>query len=652
MTWEPTLSLQVQNPGLPVPPGVHLNCYGPFLAPAGAKSLRTFVPQVDMSIVHHMIMFGGRGAGVSQHTKPGQSHLCFQGSIVYAWARTGQTTPLGLDFKDTPVQGDGFEVGPGTKYEWVALQIHYQQLHSATKYDSSGVKLGFSTQPPLRPLEVQLMASWRLRIPPRSKMDECVACRVTRGGTAVAWRNHAHRLARDVYSEHFGRHGEAKPHLGLISAQKPQIFRVIDGSRAIETGDTLLLHCLYDSSDVRDRVTLLGVDERTHEMCNQYLMATRDLSLNCNADRVVPDVGFASAFSAATSALATGTAARRLPQPAAAAAAAAAAAPPAGLDALRRIGVGQVVGLAVDAAARTLYVLHRAENTFSSTAPIAGPAVLAYSFAGELIGALAANTFVVPHGLSTDFSGALWATDVALHQVLKLDPKAGGAVVQTLGTKGQRGAGAGHFNKPTDVAVQPTTHEVFVADGYGNARVCVFSYAGAFLREFGAAGTGEGLFRVPHSLVFDKRGLLYVADRENSRVQVFDPSSGQVKAQWLSRVASAYQRYPYSRHASSISYDATLDLFAVCEGDAVVLRTPSGCSLTQTDNLLSWPHDAVLLPAASAAARPSTPPNRTALAQGGAQFALFVAELDGKRVKRYNAVDDPRARGEPASPYG
>ena len=56
MSWEPSLSLKVQNPGLAVPPGIHLNCYGPYLAPVGAKSLRTFMPQVDMSIVHHMIM--------------------------------------------------------------------------------------------------------------------------------------------------------------------------------------------------------------------------------------------------------------------------------------------------------------------------------------------------------------------------------------------------------------------------------------------------------------------------------------------------------------------------------------------------------------------------------------------------------------------
>lgn len=590
MSWEPTLWLRAQNPGLSVSPGVHLKCYGPFFPPPGAQTLRTFMPQVDIGIVHHMIMFAGRNAVISRTSKPGHTQLCYQGEIIYAWARTGQTAPLGLDLKDTFAQGDGFDVGPGSKYAWIAVEIHYQQLHSSPIIDTSGIRLGFSTRAPMRPLEVQPIVSLRMRIPPRAVMDECVTCRATGAGTVLAWRNHAHRLARDIYSEHFDRDGNAKSHLGLMSAQEPQIFRLINGGRIIEKGDTLLLHCLFNSSEVKDRVTVHGLDERTHEMCIQYLMGTSTLSLNCDADRAVPDPTFAVG------------------------------------------GMGQAVGLAIDAAARTLYVLHRAKNDFAASKPIAEPAILAFSFAGKLVDALAPETFIVPHGLSTDFSGALWATDVALNQVLKLDPNAGGAVVQRLGS------GVVRFSKPTDVAVHPRTHEVFVADGYGDARVAVFSYSGTFLRDFGSSGRGDGSFRVPHSLVFDRRGDLYVADRENSRVQIFDGDTGRYKSQWLSRVAGSYLRYPYSHHVSSISYDPTLDLFAVTEGNAVVLRTPTGCLLAQTDDSLKWPHDAVILPAATN--------NRTALARGGARFALFVAELDGKRVKRYNSVDDPWAHGQ------
>ena len=194
------LSLLVANPGISISPGIHLPCYGPFEPPvSSAGTLHKLLPNVNMEIVHHMILFGGRGVQPSSIT-PGPTHLCHQGTIMYAWARTGQTTPIGLAFSDT-LDGDGFAVGPGSRFEWFALQIHYQQLSSRDVADRSGVELSFVRGPPKRPLEVQLMASWRVRIPPHAMMDECVACRVTRGGVAVAWRNHAHRLARDIYSE-------------------------------------------------------------------------------------------------------------------------------------------------------------------------------------------------------------------------------------------------------------------------------------------------------------------------------------------------------------------------------------------------------------------------------------------------------------------
>ena len=299
------LTLFPSNPGIAIPNGIHLPCYGPYMAPLNARSLRKLLPKVNMNIVHHMIMFGGRGGGVAPGAKPGTTHLCYQGNIMYAWARTGQTSPIGLDFAETQLDGDGFAVGPGSRFEWFALQVHYQQLSSSKEVmDHSGIEL--SVQPPIRPLEVQLMASWRLRIPPRVNMDECVACRVTGGGEVVAWRNHAHRLARDIYSEHFSVDGTPKQPLGLISAQQPQIFRILPEPRRIEAGETILLHCMYDATKV-SAITYLGVDERTHEMCNQYLMATSGLRLNCAADRTVEDHAFYQAHDKAANEMSAGS---------------------------------------------------------------------------------------------------------------------------------------------------------------------------------------------------------------------------------------------------------------------------------------------------------------------------------------------------------
>jgi len=602
------LTLFVANPGTSVSPGIHLPCFGPFVAPVGARALRTFLPRVDMGIVHHMIMFGGRGAGVAA-AKPGSTHLCYQGSIMYAWARTGQTTPIGLDFADTKVEGDAFAVGPGTQFEWFALQIHYQQLGWRPVNDRSGVTLTFGREVPKRALEVQLMASYRLRIPPRVRMDECVACRVQSGGTVVAWRNHAHRLARDIWSEHFDSDGVPLSPLGAISAQQPQIFRVLPVSRPLGRGDSLLLHCTYDATTI-DRVTYLGADERTHEMCNQYLMASAGTRLNCNADSTHHDAPFATRVDAAAS-------------------------------------MGEVVGLAADQHAGIVYALHRGPNRFDSTGIIVAPAVLAFNLSGALHASLARRTFIVPHGLSIDHTGSLWATDVRRHQVLQLDPTADGAVLLALGVRGEPGSGPRHFNAPTDVAVHAATGRIFVADGYGNARIAVFAADGTYEREWGGAGNGDGRFRVPHSIAIDVRGDVYVADRENSRVQVFD-MSGRYKTQWVSRVASTPTKASYSKHVSSISYHPTLDLFAVSEGDTVQLRTPSGCALSQTDGGLLWPHDAVLLPTAAPAGR--SPPNRSAMAQGGAQFSLFVAELNGKRMRRFNAMT-LAASAQSADPY-
>ena len=217
------LTLFPSNPGIAIPNGIHLPCYGPYMAPLNARSLRKLLPKVNMNIVHHMIMFGGRGGGVAPGAKPGTTHLCYQGNIMYAWARTGQTSPIGLDFAETQLDGDGFAVGPGSRFEWFALQVHYQQLSSSKEVmDHSGIELGFSVQPPIRLLEVQLMV-WRLRIPPRQhgRMRR-VPRHGRRRGCRVAQPRPPPR-PRYLF-EHFSVDGTPKQPLGLISAQQPHLY--------------------------------------------------------------------------------------------------------------------------------------------------------------------------------------------------------------------------------------------------------------------------------------------------------------------------------------------------------------------------------------------------------------------------------------------
>lgn len=133
----------------------------------------------------------------------------------------------------------------------------------------------------------------------------------------------------------------------------------------------------------------------------------------------------------------------------------------------------------------------------------------------------------VAHGIRIDDNDHVWVTDIGHHRVFKFDPQ--GKLLLSLGA-GKPGDGADEFNKPTDVAFG-TKGEVFVTDGYGNARVLAFSPSGALLHTWGKPGRAEGEFRLPHSIVRDQQGRLLVGDRENDRIQVFD-TGGKLLEIW------------------------------------------------------------------------------------------------------------------------
>ncbi|XP_022360632.1 peptidyl-glycine alpha-amidating monooxygenase isoform X6 [Enhydra lutris kenyoni] len=136
------------------------------------------------------------------------------------------------------------------------------------------------------------------------------------------------------------------------------------------------------------------------------------------------------------------------------------------------------------------------------------------------------NLFYLPHGLSVDKDGNYWVTDVALHQVFKLDPNSEGSPLLVLGRSMQPGSDQDHFCQPTDVAVDPDTGTIYVSDGYCNSRIVQFSPAGEFITQWGEESSKNnpkpGQFSVPHSLaLIPHLGQLCVADRENGRIQCF-----------------------------------------------------------------------------------------------------------------------------------
>lgn len=147
---------------------------------------------------------------------------------------------------------------------------------------------------------------------------------------------------------------------------------------------------------------------------------------------------------------------------------------------------------------------------------------------GNFVQTMGEGLFTRPHGLRTDDADNIWVTDNGAHFVLKLSPE--GRVSMVLGQKDHSGNDHTHFDGPDDVAFGKTG-EIYVADGEGNSRIVKFDRNGHFLTEWGRKGSGEGEFRLPHTISTDARGFVYVGDRENARIQVFD-ADGNFRMQW------------------------------------------------------------------------------------------------------------------------
>lgn len=193
--------------------------------------------------------------------------------------------------------------------------------------------------------------------------------------------------------------------------------------------------------------------------------------------------------------------------------------------------LGQVAGLGINSRDEVI-VFHRADRSWlRSDDPIARPTILRIDArSGELLDSLGANLFMNPHGLAVDDEDNIWVTDNNLQQVFKLSPD--GEVLLTVGEAGVRGNDATHFNGVTDVAVA-ADGSFYVTDGYGNARVAKFSPQAEFLFDWGEPGDQPGQFNLPHGITLDAEGRVYVADRSNERIQVFE-ADGTFLEEWKS----------------------------------------------------------------------------------------------------------------------
>jgi sugar lactone lactonase YvrE len=183
---------------------------------------------------------------------------------------------------------------------------------------------------------------------------------------------------------------------------------------------------------------------------------------------------------------------------------------------------GEVPNVAIDPKG-TVFVFTRTE-----------PPVVELNAAGKVLKTWGQGMFVWPHGIRFDREGNLWITDGRAadgngQMVYKLSSD-GSKVLMTLGTKGVSGEGPNEFNGVTDVAIAPNG-DIFVSDGHVNSRIVKFTKNGKFIKTWGKKGTGPGEFNLPHSIAFDSRGRLLVADRSNKRIQLFD-QDGKFLEEW------------------------------------------------------------------------------------------------------------------------
>jgi sugar lactone lactonase YvrE len=192
------------------------------------------------------------------------------------------------------------------------------------------------------------------------------------------------------------------------------------------------------------------------------------------------------------------------------------------------IYMAEVVGVALDSKGQ-IYVLHRGKQP-----------ILQFNPDGSFVRSIGEGLpFEGPHAVRVDPQDNLWYIDAGSNLVVKFDQQK--RVQMVLGRRPEPWTWATHvieraipgpsnFYQPTDVTWGPDG-SIYVADGYGNSRIAKFSKDGNLVKHWGERGTQPGEFNTPHSIVIDAQSNLYVADRQNGRIQVFD-TDGKFKQEW------------------------------------------------------------------------------------------------------------------------
>jgi DNA-binding beta-propeller fold protein YncE len=249
---------------------------------------------------------------------------------------------------------------------------------------------------------------------------------------------------------------------------------------------------------------------------------------------------------------------------------------------------GDVTNVITDSQDR-VYVFNRSEHP-----------VIVYDRDGRFLGSWGEGVFTRAHGISITRGGFIYCTDDKDHTVRKFTTD--GKLRQTLGTPGKPSdtgyvdgsgptslatikRGAGPFNRPTRVSEAPNG-DLYVSDGYGNARIHCFTAAGELIQSWGEPGDQPAQFNLPHSVWVHTDGRVFVCDRKNDRVQIFG-LSGKYLGAWtaLARPADLFidrQNRVYVGELELKAGELTMAGRIHSRLAASPLRTASGSTRTAT----------------------------------------------------------------------
>ncbi len=223
---------------------------------------------------------------------------------------------------------------------------------------------------------------------------------------------------------------------------------------------------------------------------------------------------------------------------------------------------GSLSALQVDRDGKHIWVAERCGANSCAGSKV--PSVLKLDPQGNVVTSFGADMFIFPHGMHVDREGNVWVADARDatpaelekfpdakgkgHTVYKFSPE--GKVLLRLGTPGVAGDPPNNLTEPNDVITAPNG-DIFVAEAHtgqgldkpthGVARIVKYTRDGKLIKSWGRFGTGPGEFKTPHALAFDSQGRLFVADRGNNRLQIFD-QEGKFIAEWkqFSRISGLH----------------------------------------------------------------------------------------------------------------